>query len=219
MDRQSMVLALGLVVVLGCASAGAQPAASDPPALGPDVTATTHTIAATDDDGGRISVEEARVERALAKAFGDPLSGAACRSIAEAREVAEVVLQELGLADWSIEVEEYARDEACGTAFVRTEGKIVLTTTMYRPEVSSVLETFREHSLAECLDADTAIRELTEALEAVGHHGFAVRQGEGLAGPGDRWAEITAHAAAGCVFYTFADFEEDGSLVYLLSGG
>lgn len=211
--RRLALMAAGLLLVTGCASAAGQPAAPQGSATAVD----PGTSVALDRADG-LSADEVRVESALATAFDDPLSGGKCRSLRDARRAASRVLTELGMSDWTITDDRYARDDGCATASVRSDGQIDITT-MYRPEVRDALEVFRELSLGECLEAEAATQMLTEALEEIGHRDFIVQQKAYVAGPNGREEEILAHAAAGCVFYTLSGAEEDGTLIYHLSGG
>ena len=112
------------------------------------------------------------------------------------------VLATLDLTDWTILLDEYLREDLCTVALVPWAGEVRIHTA-WSPELSMAIETFRDHSLEACLDADTATRELTAALEAIGHTDFIVKQMPYVAGPDERWDEIKAHAKAGCVFTRF----------------
>lgn len=164
------------------------------------------------------SSQLAALERALETAVGDPHAGDRCLSVEEASSTAKRVLSELGIVGWSIVTDIGARDDGCAVAAVRRQGEVVVTST-FRPEVKDVLETFRERSLSECMDAATATRLLTEALDAVGHTGFIIQQMPFISGPNGREAEVVAHAKAGCIFYTLSSVAEDGTLLYFLNGG
>ena len=184
--------AVGLLMVVGCASTEAQP--TPPPGsrrpastIRADTTpaASLSTLSSTQSVPGSPE-DEARVARALDEVFGDPLSGAKCRSIADARQAAGAVLTEFGLSDWTINVIPYAREDGCAVAGVPWSGQVDIHTT-YRPEVRDVLEAFRDHSLEECLDAKTATRELTAALEAIGHTRLRREAGRGFGRPQPPW--------------------------------
>ncbi len=168
---------------------------------------------------GEFPTEEAEtVCRALVVAFGNPHEGDACRSVEDARQVAEAVLTDLGLTGWSIAPREPLRDDGCAIAYVDDQDQITITTGMH-PDVKAVLNEFLDHSLDECLDEDTAVGMLTERLDAIGHQDFVVTVDDTLGGPSDRWEEIQAHADAGCVFYVMSGAERDGTAVYKLHGG
>lgn len=220
-DEAARLIATSAIftMAVACSSAGAVGTATE----GSDSPSDPPRLATTIPAGGRdesddISATEVLVEQALEGAMSDPLTGGECLSIPKARRVARSVLNDVGMADWAIKTERYARKDGCATASLGREGEVRISTTVL-PDVHEALEAFRDHSLDECLDAETAIQELTEALQAVGHRDFFVRQMPYVAGPNKRWAEIEAHAEAGCVFYTLSNVEEDGTMLYYLTGG
>ena len=79
-----------------------------------------------------------------------------------------------------------------------------------------VLDAFAELSLDECLDAQSAVQELTRRLDEIGHEDYKVELTPSLAYPAARKSEYHAHAKAGCVFYTFSGGEGDRTHVYYL---
>lgn len=210
-----------MLVLAGCSSsdAGTLAGSGSLSTARPDSTVLTDPpVRVRDSDGGQADDAMTPVERALDETFEDPLSGGECRSIAGARQAAGELLTKLGLDGWKIVTDRYAREDGCATVNFRETGSLLIGSTV-RPDVYEALEAFREHSYEACLDSEAARRELTAALEAVGHRDFVVKQEAGLSGPIGREEEIMAHADAGCVMYAGQGAEEDGTIVYFLSGG
>lgn len=187
--------------------------------LGPAAGSPGPSSALDGQSDGTSSEPALRLEEALWARFGDPLTGSACLTVEEARIIVGEVLTELGMSDWGVAQDAFVRDEGCAVASPHVAGHEVLITSTWRPEIAEVLEAFRDRSLAECFDAQTATRLLTEALEAAGHVDFEVQQRPYVAGPDARWDEITAHAEEGCIFYTLSAPQEGGRLLHYLNGG
>ena len=138
---------------------------------------------------GRRPKKDAAVERALFAAFRQPTDGPAiCRTVEEARALAEEVVADQHVAGWSVEVGSNLQEDGCGTFGLGEDRHIVILTGMH-PDVRAVIEEFREYSLAECLDETTAVDTLTASLNEIGRTDFTVRVSSMLGGPSDQMEE------------------------------
>ena len=166
----------------------------------------------------RQAKKDAAVERALFAAFRQPADGPAiCRTVEEARALAEEVLADQRVTGWSVELGSNLHEDGCGTFGLGEDRDIIILTGMH-PEVRAVIEEFSAYSLSECLDKTTAVDTLTARLNEIGRTDFIVRVSSMLGGPSDQMQEIQAHADAGCVFYVGVGAEADGTPIYELHG-
>lgn len=166
----------------------------------------------------RRAKKDAAVERALFAAFRQPVDGPAiCRTVEEARALAEEVLADERAVGWSVELGSNLQEDGCGTVALGEDRDIIVVTGMH-PDVRAVIEEFGAYSLRECLDETTAVDTLTARLNEIGRTDFTVRVSSMLGGPSDQMEEIQAHADAGCVFYVGVGAEADGTPIYELHG-
>ncbi|HZW00219.1 MAG TPA: hypothetical protein VFF55_01545 [Candidatus Deferrimicrobium sp.] len=158
------------------------------------------------------------VERSLFAAFRQPKAGPAiCRTVEEARALAEEVLADQQVTGWSVELRSNLQEDGCGTVGLGEDRDIIILTGMH-PDVRAVIEEVSAYSLSECLDETTAVDTLTASLNGIGRTDFTVRVSSMLGRPIGMEEEIQAHADAGCVFYVGVSAEADGTLIYDLHG-
>lgn len=126
-----------------------------------------------------------------------------CVPPVEARPTVQRQLDELGYADWTVDVQPGANEASCAAAAVLASLHEVRLIPGISMDIERAKDVIVDGLLAECMDRAEAIQFVTSVLATAGSDPFVVRaepwgpQG----GPIDKMDEYRAHVDAGCFVY------------------
>jgi hypothetical protein len=141
----------------------------------------------------------------------------ACVGPQEADQAINVLLADLGYADWKVGYGTGARTSECVAAGLDGQTRTITLFMALTPEVNDGLAAVREELYSECLTRDEAVARVDQVLRAGGMEGYRIESGS-LSVPSDRVEEIERHVANGCWVYSTTGWTADGTRVFWIAG-
>jgi hypothetical protein len=141
-----------------------------------------------------------------------------CIAPSVARERVADMFDQLGLADWTIDMSANIEASRCVGAAIHAERRAVVLHMATSPEAKAAIEDVAATLLRQCMKRDEALALLTSRLESAGERDFITRTDGPVGGPLDQLDQIVAHHQKGCAIFSGVGWTEDGMRVYYLAG-
>jgi hypothetical protein len=145
-------------------------------------------------------------------------TGRTCPTAAEATELLEAGLRQLGYPGWEVTRDAGVTDTSCVGGTIDTVASQVRLTQALGPDLMSVIDDLRARLMDTCLDAGEAAALARSALESHGVVDPDIRTDGPVGGPLDQLDAIQQHVDDGCFIYATVGYTAEGHRIFYLAG-